>query len=207
MPYPPQTKQLAQLLDIECWRSYSGKPVEVKRALDVRRSAALRDAQETIDEIFAECTQPERDNPMPDGKKHFFEFVLDADELRALDHDQPPHGFAPWSLFDHVDPELPIAAPPKRYHAQVMKIEMMLHFATIAGPFIPEAQRTSSAYTKFVTQLLADDLIERPTEEEREEYQGWAYRATERGLAYVEGLKDVQLPVPVETSTTWIIPE
>ena len=99
--------------------------------------------------------------------------------------------------------EVPV---PARYHSPVMKIAMMLHFATMAGPFTPEAQRTSPAYTKFIKQLLADGLVERPTKEERADYPGWAYKATNRGRAYIEGLKDVQLPVIVETSTTWKIP-
>ena len=193
-------------------------PPHVKETLpDVRRLCGLI-AEHNI-------PQPKR-NPMPDGKKQqplFFEFVLDDERFpRGF---KPLEGWPPWPSFDpepRGEPEplynadgswtgnrdhWPDPQPAKRYHAQVLKIEMMLHFATIVGPFVPEAQRTSPAYTKFVKQLLADDLIERPTEEEREEYQGWAYKATERGLAYVEGLKDVQLPIPVETSTTWIIPQ
>jgi hypothetical protein len=175
MPHDPCIKALARALDLECWESYSGQPVAIKRALDKRRTAALRTAQETVDEIFAENSpKPER-SPMHAKHSTGFEFVLE---------DEPP-----------------------RYHSSVMKIEMMLHFATIAGPFVPEAQRTSPAYTKFVKQLLADDLIERPTHAQRSMHPGWAYIATERGRAYVEALKDMQLPVALKTTTTWRIPE
>lgn len=200
MPYPPHVKAIAYEIDPTCWRSYSGKPVEIKRALDVRRTAALRQAEDLA--IFKERwqlnyagavtgrwsarqPQPKRD-PMsnPDA------FISSL--LAALARDG-------WH-------EVSKSPEPKRYHSPVMKIAMVLHFAVIAGPFTPEAQRTSPAYTKFVKQLLADGLIERPTHEEREEHPGWAYRATEKGLAYVEGLKDVQLPVELETTTTWGIP-
>jgi len=189
MPYPPDVKALARYLDIECWRSYSGKPVEVKRALDVRRTAALRSAQETVDAVIAECVPQPKRNPM--SKQDDF-----LSDMLAEISGAP--GRSGWR-------EAPKPAP-MRYHSPVMKIEMMLHFATIAGPFTPESQRTSPAYTKFVKQLLADELIERPTHEEREEHEGWAYRATERGCAYVEGIKAVQLPLPLETTTTWGIP-
>ncbi len=93
---------------------------------------------------------------------------------------------------------------PKRYHSTAMKIEMMLHFATTVEPFAPEAQRTSPAYTKFVKQLLNDGLVERPTREERAAYPGWAYKATDKGRAYVEALKNVQLPV---AETKWSVPQ
>lgn len=99
--------------------------------------------------------------------------------------------------------EFVITDEPKRYHSTAMKIAMMIHFATTVGPYAPEEERTSPAYTKFVKQLLRDELIERPTRAEREYYPGWAYRATDKGLAYVEALKDVQLPV---AETTWVIP-
>ena len=198
MPYSPQVKQLAHWFDIECWKSYSGKPVEVRRALDVRRMVALRSAQKTIDEAYFECgvLQPERDN-MP-CYDHYRLFPPPMSEGPLYNADGSWTGNR-----DHwPDPQ-----PAKRYHAHVMKIEMMLHFATCAGPFAPEAQRISPAYTKFVKQLLADELIERPTHEQREAHPGWAYMATERGRAYVEALKDTQLPIAVETSTTWRIPE
>jgi hypothetical protein len=92
---------------------------------------------------------------------------------------------------------------PKPYYSTAMKIDMMIHFATTVGPYTPEQSRISPAYTKFVKQLLADELIERPTREQREEWPGWAYKATDRGRAYVEALKAVQLPV---AETRWIVP-
>jgi hypothetical protein len=183
MPYPPHVKELAHWLDPSCWKSYSGKPVEIKRALDVRRTAALHIAQETVDAGFALNVSPNPERtPMLD-RDIGLELLL--------------HGFTASDRLRQA---------PTRYHSAVMKIEMMLHFATKAGPFTPEAQRTSPAYTKFIKQLLADGLVERPTKEEQENCPGWAYKASERGLAYVEGLKAVQLPVPVQTITTWGIP-
>jgi hypothetical protein len=84
-----------------------------------------------------------------------------------------------------------------------MKINMMLHFYACAEAFAPEAQRRSSAYTMFVKELLREGLIERPTHRQREEYRGWAYKATEKGKAWVHALCTV--PVPV-AKTRWIIP-
>jgi hypothetical protein len=81
------------------------------------------------------------------------------------------------------------------YNPPPMKIAMMLHFAITIGPYEPETQRTSHAYTKFIIQLLREGMVERPTKQERLQYPGWAYRATAKGRAYVEGLRRVQLPV------------
>jgi hypothetical protein len=45
MPYDEAVKQRAYELDPECWESYIGKPKEFKRAMDARRTAALRKAR------------------------------------------------------------------------------------------------------------------------------------------------------------------
>jgi hypothetical protein len=100
-------------------------------------------------------------------------------------------------------PEVAPLSKIRRYSAPPMKIAMMLHFATVIGPYAPESARTSPAYTKFVKELLRDGLIERPSNAERASYRGWAYRATDKGQAYVEALKAVQLPV---AETKWTVP-
>lgn len=113
--------------------------------------------------------------------------------------------------FDHSAESTPRPVKPKPaprpstypYHSQIMKIAMMLHFACRVEPFAPEAQRTSAAYTKFIKELLADGLVERPTDEQRAVYPGWAYKATAKGKAYIEALKAVQLPV---ADTVWTVP-
>ena len=51
MPFEQDVKELAYTLDPACWVSYSGKPRYFKAAMDDRRSATLRQAQETIDRI------------------------------------------------------------------------------------------------------------------------------------------------------------
>lgn len=48
MPYSPRVKVLAYKIDPACWRSYSGKPADFKRAADARRIAALESAQRII---------------------------------------------------------------------------------------------------------------------------------------------------------------
>ena len=102
-------------------------------------------------------------------------------------------------------PSAPWPKPPKHRHSRVspMKISMMLHFYGVVGPYVPESARTSSAYTQFVKELLKDGLVERPSHRQREEYPGWAYRATEKGEAWVHAICTV--PVPV-AKTRWIIP-
>jgi hypothetical protein len=85
--------------------------------------------------------------------------------------------------------------PPRLYNPPPMKIAMMIHFATTVGPYAPEESRTSPAYTKFIQQLLREGMVERPTKRERRMYPGWAYKATEKGKAYVEALRHVQQPV------------
>lgn len=85
-----------------------------------------------------------------------------------------------------------------------MLISMMLHFYSVIGPYAPEECRTSPAYTKFVKRLLAQGLIERPSDAERKESPGWAYRATDKGRVWVEGICSV--PLPVAVSPAWAIP-
>jgi hypothetical protein len=74
-----------------------------------------------------------------------------------------------------------------------MKISMMLHFATTASAY-PEPYRRSRAYVKFVRQLLANEMIERPSNAERYAHPGWAYRATPKGWAFVNALKAIPEP-------------
>jgi hypothetical protein len=90
----------------------------------------------------------------------------------------------------------------------ILKIEMMLHFASSIKPFAPESLRTSAAYTRHIKTLLREGMVERPSKRERAEHPGWAYRATDRGRAYVEALRRVGLPeiVSTETTTTWTVP-
>lgn len=84
-----------------------------------------------------------------------------------------------------------------------MKINMLMHFYGVVGPFVPEHQRTSPAYTQFVKELLKDGLIMRPTKEQREDFPGWAYRTTAKGDALVNAICTV--PNPVER-TRWVMP-
>lgn len=129
-------------------------------------------------------------------------------KINSRPKDRPMHRlsldrivFGKWSPPDYVALREPPSPP--RYKSSAMKIEMMIHFAVTVEPFSPERCRTSPAYTKFVKELLRDGMIKRPTDEQREEHPGWAYKATDRGRAYVEALKDVQLPV---AETTWSVP-
>lgn len=176
MPYSLRVKSLAYQEDPVCWISYSGFPVEWKRRMDVRRVAALNAAQRFVNIADKIINRQQKERPM----------------LRI----NPS-----WVIFDDLD-DTP--NDPKPYHSPPMKINMMIHFATTVGPFAPEPQRRSPAYTKFIKQLLNDGLVERPTQEERAKYPGWAYKATARGKAYLEALKAVQLPV---ATTTWAVPQ
>ena len=90
--------------------------------------------------------------------------------------------------------EMPATARPKPARHAPMKINMMLHFYACCEAYAPEKCRTSRAYTQFVKELLRDGLIERPTREEREEYPGWAYQATEKGKAWVNAICTVPTP-------------
>ena len=51
MPFEQDVKELAYTLDPPCWASYSGKPRYFKAAMDDRRNASLRTAQDQIDSI------------------------------------------------------------------------------------------------------------------------------------------------------------
>jgi hypothetical protein len=46
--WPFEVKQLAYKLEPECWVSYSGKPKHFKAAMDVRRTAALQNAEREL---------------------------------------------------------------------------------------------------------------------------------------------------------------
>lgn len=104
-------------------------------------------------------------------------------------------------MFDEMVPQP--QRKPKPTRAPPMKINMMLHFYAVVGPYAPESARTSPAYTQFVKELLREGLIERPTKEEREHHPGWAYKATAKGAAWVNAICTV--PLPVER-TRWVIP-
>lgn len=49
MSYSLEVKALAYKLDPPCWISYSGKSRDFKRAMDVRRTAALEKARVRVD--------------------------------------------------------------------------------------------------------------------------------------------------------------
>lgn len=51
MAYEQDVKDLAYTLDPPCWVSYSGKGRNFKAAMDYRRNASLRKAQDTMDRI------------------------------------------------------------------------------------------------------------------------------------------------------------
>lgn len=92
----------------------------------------------------------------------------------------------------------------KKKMMTVLKIKLMLHFASVLGPYPVEHVRTSSAYTTFVKELLHEGMIERPTREQREAFKGWAYKATPRGQCYVKALTET--PLPVRTDPVWAMP-
>lgn len=98
----------------------------------------------------------------------------------------------------------PPAAPKRRApRMPPMKVKMLLHFYACAEAYAPEKGRTSPAYTQFIKELLRDDLVERPTKDEREANPGWAYRTTAKGDALVNAI--CSTPMPVER-TRWVIP-
>jgi hypothetical protein len=177
MPYSPRTKALAHRIDPKCWISYSGKDVSTKRAMDARRCAALEMAHKVL---------PQTDEAAP----YSFANILLAN-LKKIMNSVPP-----WAK------GLPFKAERKTMHS--LKLQMMLHFATRAQAFAPETVRTSNAYVTFVRELLRDELIERPTKEQRAAYPGWAYKATPRGRCFVKALTET--PLPVRTNPEWTMP-
>lgn len=48
MPIEQAIKEAAYKLDPECWVSYSGKPIEFKRAMEVRRVSSMLKAKEQM---------------------------------------------------------------------------------------------------------------------------------------------------------------
>jgi hypothetical protein len=95
-------------------------------------------------------------------------------------------------------PPKPKRQPPRN---PPLKIAMLLHFYACLDKFAPEATRCSPAYVQFVRELLRDGLIERPGQEARAKYPGWAYRTTPKGAALVEAICTVPNPV-----ANWTIP-
>jgi hypothetical protein len=108
-------------------------------------------------------------------------------EFEFVFHPAVPPGFTPWNVRRN---------PP-------MKISMLLHFYYACSAYAPEACRTSQAYTKFVKELLRDELIERPTHGKRKANPGWAYRTTDKGSALVNAICLVPDPV---ARTQWVLP-
>lgn len=213
MPYSPRVKSLAYKLDPECWISYSGKAVSDKRDLDARRCAALDDAQRIVDKSpFKDHSMPTATIPVYDVQNAMYALcaikgvaagrkILDpynTSKVTALH----PHDYADVLAACRV--ALAEPAPKRKTTMTPLKIKMMLHFATVLGPFTPEPMRTSPAYTMYVKELLHDGMIERPTHEQRETFTGWAYKATPRGQCYVKALTN--MPLPVRTDPVWAMP-
>lgn len=93
---------------------------------------------------------------------------------------------------------------PERKPMPVLKLQMLLHFSHSRTMFGPESLRTSASYTRFIVELLHDDLVERPSKKERSVHPGWAYKATLRGQFFVKALTEV--PLPVRTNPEWAMP-
>lgn len=195
MPYPQAIKELAYRNDPECWISYSGAPRWRKREMDGRRSASLGTA---VHQMMESILSPKpKEHTM--AKEPFFiieemlaplfEQGLSVDDIETI-------------LF--VDETAPKRPRPKPRRNPPMKISMLLHFYACIEPFAPEKCRTSPAYTQFVKELLRDELIERPSKDERAEHPGWAYRTTAKGSALVNAI--CTLPNPIER-TRWVMPK
>lgn len=185
MPYSSHVKALAHKLDPECWKSYSGQPIEVKRGIDVRRLASLKRAT-TIKENRAGRSATQ-------GALYGCGSLL----FSAVDYAE---------ILAEIVAECSMPSPlSERSAMPPMKIAMILHFFACCEPFAPEKSRTSAAYTTFVRELLRDGMIERPTKAQRKANPGWAYTTTAKGDVYVEALKAV--PLPVQAEPQWIMPE
>lgn len=245
MPYAPHVKALAQILDPECWISYSGKEVSTKQALDVRRSAALAQAERyyaLTNRLVYRVTAAERIYGPTAGQ---IEFNKIMQEIREGKHEMTPtrdavftalrevvvhpklgHDVAKRIMYDHGHSATVAVRIPQEDYSLVynvcrkalflasrekdattmplLKIKLMLHFASVVGPFAPEPTRRSEAYVTFVRELLKDGMIERPTKAQRAANPGWAYKATLRGQCYVKAL--AELPLPVRTNPEWTMP-
>lgn len=104
----------------------------------------------------------------------------------------------------NFEPRFPVAPRKQRTpRMPTLKVAMLLHFYSVVGPFAPEEQRVSAAYTQFIRELLRDGLVKRPTKEQREQYPGWAYRTTAKGDALVNAMCSTPMPV---ARTRWVIP-
>jgi hypothetical protein len=90
-----------------------------------------------------------------------------------------------------------------RHAMTPFNIRLMLHFRCSCGPLPDEAARTSNAYVQGVRFLLRQGMIERPTRDQQERHPGWAYRATAKGICYVDHLTTLPLPVSTEQ---WTMP-
>lgn len=211
MPYPPRVKFLAYELDRACWRSYSGKPKEFKREMDARRTAALKRA-ETINARPYPFAQTSR-LTVGAATRAAIRAVVErhgVGRAREILRTIAPGATKITDIPDEKWPEMhqkfldALKPKPEIFDMGTLKLIMMLHFATFAGPLTPEERRTSAAYTKYVKELLAEGMIERPTEAQRKEHPGWAYKATAKGRVYVEALKAVPYPVPA--APQWVMP-
>jgi hypothetical protein len=214
MPHTPRVKSLAYTIDPECWISYSGTSVSHKRDTDARRSAALAAAQWIVDKSpIKENIMPTATVPIAPVREALLAVVNAISKDRALAilekfeaqtvRELHPHQYA--DVINACWAALAVAKHVERKHPMTpLKIKLMLHFASVLGPYPVEHVRTSQSYTTFVRELLRDGMIERPTREQRDLYPGWAYKATARGLCYVKALTEV--PLPVRTDPVWAMP-
>lgn len=209
MSYSSRVKSLAYTDDPGCWKSYSGRPQSFKRKMDVRRVRALEAAQrfvDVLDKIDHRYSYEQLRNVFKavcysrDFGTQVARNILAnvsqgrASRLSELRDDE-------WRpMYDACVSTLATRSP-----MPPMKIAMMLHFSYSLGPFGSENDRNSESYVRFVRELLAAGMVERPSNVEREVYKGFAYRATLKGIVYVEALS--AMPLPVQATPLWVMPK
>jgi hypothetical protein len=182
MPYSSRVKRLAQSLDLECWKSYSGKSPEFKRAIDARRTKALQTAAKMV--IFAPNVTPRqaRDTLNYFRKAHPKPTAL----WRNFDMTDTTTSREPWTPFK-MKIFLHIFGSPQYHYLQTLEP-------------LPGGRQNArkQSYSKAVRELIHDGLIENaPTAHE-------PLRVTDKGTVFADAV--LRLPLPVPTKPEWVVP-
>lgn len=219
MPHTPRVKAVAQLLDPECWKTYSGRTPNYKRFIDARRIAALKAAQVYVDSLTVAVgstsagliiKQHDADDPVQvrgTTRMQHPIMTLGPDPIQWVPPTATPFVMPRWRTI-MPETEKP-TAPSRDYPWTPFKLKILLHisgspqwsYLETLRPLENKKSQNSrvQSYNKVCAELMADGLIV-----SRSVLSPGPHEVTPRGRVYVEYL--LSRALPEQTAPRWVMP-